>query len=177
MIPFAALLAQVEDLMVGASIDVDDSLDLAAASLEEDDPVLERSRLVSRGFLHGRHRRWIANEPAAHMPTMPAMPTVPTVLSLTVHEFAMSAQAELSLADLRERLRAAAIADLRASARSLIAAYRDDDSDQLACASRVTGVYQVIVAMRSAALTGAPSHIDIASMIADRQVALLNDLR
>lgn len=174
MIPFAALVAQVEDLMVGATIDVDDSLDLAAAALEEDDPVLERSRLVSRGFLHGRHRRWIANEPAAPMPTVP---TVLRVLSLTVHEFAMSSQAELSLADLRERLRAAAIADLRASARSLIAAYRDDDSDQLACASRVTGVYQVIVAMRSAALTGAPSHIDIASMIADRQVALLNDLR
>ncbi len=172
MIPFAALLAHVDDLVPDAEIDIDETLDLAAAALEEDDPVLERSRLVSRGFVHGRHRRWVAGD-SVHQ----------TVLSLTVHEFAAPVQAELSLADLRERLRAAAISDLRATARSLIAHYEDEDGAQLGCASTVSGVYQVIVATRHAPTrqaamptTGDQTRINIARPIAERQLAILNEL-
>ncbi len=165
MIPFSALVEAVDDVLPGAQIDVDESLDLAAAALEEDDPVLERSRLATRGFLHGRHRRWEVAETG-------------TVLSMTVHEFSSTEEAVLSVADLRERLRAAAVTDLRSTRVSVDAQYTDEDGSALACVSRATGEYQVIVAMRvptpaseqAMSAESPPAAMTAAPAVANRQV-------
>jgi hypothetical protein len=167
MIPFAVLVNSIRDLLPGAEIDVDDSLSLAEAALEEDDPVLERARLATRGFVHGRHRRWVVADQGQ-------------VLSMTVHEFGSQEQAVLSVADLRERLRAAAVTGLRSTAWSVDAQYTDEDDSAMACVSRTTGPFQVIVAARMPApsyalepttsQTHLPSALEIAKAVANRQL-------
>ncbi len=160
MIAFAALLNSISDLLPGAVIDIDDSLTLAEAALEEDDPVLERARLATRGFVHGRHRRWVADAKGVGGPI---------VVSLTVHEFATVQQAVLSVADLRERLRAAAVTDLRSTPNSIEAVYPDEDGAALACVSRTTGPFQVVIAARCPSTT--PDGSTLALAIANLQIA------
>ncbi len=170
MIAFAALLDTVEDLLPAARIDIDESLDLSRAALEEDDPVLERSRLATRGFVHGRHRRWVVADQGL-------------VVSVTVHQFGSAEQAVLSVADLRERLRAAAVTDLRSTARYFDAQYADEDGSTLACVSRTTSAFQVIVATRVPALSSEPevslkppqlpSAVEVATAVANRQIERL----
>ncbi len=70
-----------------------ESLDLNAAALAESDPMLERSRLISRGFVHARFGRWET--------------PVGDVITITVYEFTDAQQARLSVCDLHEALRAA----------------------------------------------------------------------
>jgi hypothetical protein len=116
-------------------IDADDSLDLMAAALEDDDPVLEKSRLVSRGFVHGRTVRWVGNNGAL-------------VASVTVHELASPTEALLSLADLREQLRAAAISGLATTEDSLCARSDGVETEPaLAYAAAVSANIQVTVVL------------------------------
>ncbi len=156
MIPFAVLVDTIHDLLPGAQIDIDESLDLAAAALEEDDPVLEKSRLVSRGYIHGRHRRWVVAGPGDDA----------TVISLTIHEFKSVQESQLSVADLRERLRAAAVTNLRSTSTSLEARYPADDGSHLSCISQLSGRFQVIVVARTPT---SESFTAIAVALADRQ--------
>ncbi len=98
MIPSNALLGTqtistlLDDLAVTPDGDIE-SLDLTAAALAEADPMMERSRLVSRGFVHARLRRWeTANG---------------DVVTITVYEFVDATQAVFSVSDIHESLRAA----------------------------------------------------------------------
>jgi hypothetical protein len=86
-------------LLGTVEVTVDDgieSLDLTAAALTEADPMMERSRLVSRGFVHAQFRRWETGEG--------------NVVTVTIYEFADAIQAALSVSDVHESLRAAGAA-------------------------------------------------------------------
>jgi hypothetical protein len=152
------------DADVQIEVDADESLDVTAAALEAEDPVLERSRLVSRQFTHGRHRRWVVDHHG-----------MATVVSLTIHEFSSAEQAAFSLADLREQFRAAAIGDLRVDRECLHCVYLDDEPGfAFACASQATGLHHVLVVVRfPRAQTGDEAGRLMARTVCAEQIALL----
>jgi hypothetical protein len=163
MIPHAAIFRdvhRVDPVFVDAVIDADESLDLTAAALEEDDPVLERSRLVTRGFRHGRTIRWITRTDQ------------PIVVSLTVHELASTSEALLSVADHFETLRAAA-AILESPTTTLVSGYMDDSDSRLHIQSEAVSHFHITIAA-----TFRPGQLDVARFraVANSQRELLSGL-
>jgi hypothetical protein len=137
MIPHRAMLreiATVSETFSDATVDADEALDLTSAALEEDDPVMERARLATRGFIHGRTIRWIVGSD--------------TVLSLTVHELGSSDEAILSVADHREALRAAC-ARLNPTNSFSVTGELDDDNEVILIASTAFLNFHITVACRT----------------------------
>jgi hypothetical protein len=137
MIPHNALFREINTLaevFEGAVVDVDETLDLTAAALEEDDPAMERARLATRGFIHGRTIRWMIR--------------VDTVLSLTVHELRSADEAILSVADHREALRAAC-ARLTSIHTSSVTGELDDDNQVILIASSAFLHFHIAVVCRT----------------------------
>ncbi len=155
MIPYAYIVRDFSAWLGPGNTDVDESLDLTAAALEEDDAVMERSRLLTRGFKHGRTVRWISDDGV--------------VISLTVHELASITEAQLSVADHRETLRAAA-ALIEVVTSDHVAARMNDEGDELFVLSHAVGQFHVVLATR-----GLAGQIQASALqqIADRQADLL----
>jgi hypothetical protein len=120
-----------------------ESLDLVAASLLEPDPMMEKSRLVSRGFVHGRTGRWETESGA--------------VASITIYEFAEPVQASYSVDDLHDTLLAAGGSVQRRSP-ALVGSIlspatdetdegheKDTDPWESVIASQTSGCFQVLV--------------------------------
>jgi hypothetical protein len=155
MIPHAHILRDFSSWFGEGQIDVDESLDLTAASLEEDDAVMERARLVTRGYAHGRTVRWIAE--------------IDVIISISVYELTSALEAQLSVADHRETMRAAGAFTETASAVTVIARLQDD-GDELALISQAHGPFHVTLLTRAA-----PQSVSTSTLLAisDAQSALL----
>ncbi len=160
MIPHAVMfrdLRNVHRSLADAEIDVDETLDLTAAALEEDDPQMEQARLATRGFRYGHTIRWIVAS---------------SVVSLTVHELASPADAILSVADHRETLRAAT-AILEMVSPSIVSGYMIDGIEVIRVHSSATGAFHVTVVARVPVGTVDQETIEL---IALQQRALLAEL-
>jgi hypothetical protein len=135
MIPYAHILRDFSPWFGEGQIDADDSLDLTAAALEEDDAVMERARLATRGFQHGRTVRWVSNDDV--------------VISLSVYLLKSPTEALLSVADHRETFRAGGAHTSVASPTTVIATM-DDEGDQLTVFSVALEAHHVTLASRAA---------------------------
>jgi hypothetical protein len=153
MIPVSKLLTTptVSKLLGDPAIALDgdiESLDLTAAALAEADPMMERSRLVSRGFVHAQFGRWETG--------------LGDVVTITVYEFADAAQAVFSVSDIHESLRAAGgrIQEHTPTTSSVSLLTHDDAiAYESLVYTMACGSFQVVVAT-----TAGPSTFDWASI-------------
>ncbi len=155
MIPYALILRDFSSWFGEGQIDVDESLDLTAASLEEDDAAMERARLVTRGFLHGRTVRWVGD--------------IGVIVSISVYELNSPMEAQLSVADHRETMHAAGALTESVSATTVIARLPDDD-DELVLVSHAHGGFHMTLLTRADPQAIATSAL---LSIAETQCALL----
>jgi hypothetical protein len=131
VIPHRAMWRGFE-LFGSGDIEVDESLDLSGASLLEDNPLLERSRLASREFVHCRIVTWHATDEQRS-------------INLTATEFRTPQQAEFSLLDLHDRLLAAS-GTIRDTVGQLAVTFpATDDEQNMTVLSRTANATQVVV--------------------------------
>jgi hypothetical protein len=131
VIPHRLVFRDLAPIVGDGDVDRDESLDLVATSLLEDNPVLERSRLVTRGFQHARIFTWVCADERS------------SVVSITVTEFESAAQATMSNREVVETLTAAdGVITPRAS--GTLAAFTDPD-DPLQIVTGSVGAIQFVV--------------------------------
>jgi hypothetical protein len=131
VIPHRLLLQDLAPIVGEGELDRDESLDLVGASLLEDNPVLERSRLVTRRFQHARILTWVCADERS------------SVVSITITEFDSPTQAAMSCRELVETLTAADGVITRRSSGTL-AAFADPD-DPLQILTGPVGPVQIVV--------------------------------
>jgi hypothetical protein len=148
VIPYAHMVRDFSTWFGEGDLEADDSLDLTAAALEEDDAVMERARLATRGFQHGRAVRWVSHDDI--------------VISLSVYLLRSSTEALLSVADHRETMTAAGAVMLLSTSSTVIASF-DDEGDQLQLISVAVGDHHITLMSRAA-----PGLVDVETL---RQIA------
>ncbi len=163
MIPRSHILStqRIEQILSIAKLERDgevESLDLTAAALLEPDAMMERSRLASRGFVHGRAGRWETADG--------------DVVTITVHQVADEQQARFANDDVHETLRAARATIHRRGSTSFTATLTDDGADSIIC-SVAGGAFHTVIVTGSLTATFALAPIE---RLAAEQSRLLLDV-